>query len=125
MRRLFSILLLAAFALPLVAPLLALAQDPDAGLPACCRRHGKHHCRMLERGQDPSVHQVVPVCPFFPQHQAVFLTRPHPPALQPAPRTPVFVPILAPFAHAETRQRITRARSHSVRGPPPETFAIS
>jgi len=66
MRRLLSILLLAAFALPLVAPMLALAQDPDAGLPACCRRHGQHHCTMLDdRGS--SAHRVVAVCPAWPQ----------------------------------------------------------
>lgn len=67
MRRLLSILLLAAFALPLVAPLLALAQDPDANLPACCRRHGQHHCLMLDKAKDPSAHRVVPVCPAWPQ----------------------------------------------------------
>jgi|SRR5690348_15515065 hypothetical protein len=68
MRRLLSILLLAAFALPLVAPLLALAQDPDAGLPACCRRHGQHHCTMFDRDRDSSAHRVVAICPAWPQH---------------------------------------------------------
>jgi hypothetical protein len=67
MRRLLSILLLAAFTLPLVAPLLALAQDPDAGLPACCRRHGQHHCAMLDREKNPSAHQFLAVCPAWPQ----------------------------------------------------------
>src|SRR6202012_2193715 len=67
MRRLLSILLLAAFALPLVAPLLALAQDPDAGLPACCRRHGQHHCTMLDVGRENSTHRLVAVCPAWPQ----------------------------------------------------------
>jgi len=67
MRRLLSILLLAAFVLPLVAPLLAFAQDPDAGLPACCRRHGRHHCMMLDRERDSSAHRVVAVCPAWPQ----------------------------------------------------------
>jgi hypothetical protein len=67
MRRLLSILLLAAFALPLVAPLLALAQDPDAGLPACCRRHGQHHCARLDAGHNNSAHRFVAVCPAWPQ----------------------------------------------------------
>jgi hypothetical protein len=67
MRRLLSILLLAAFALPLFAPGLALAQDPDAGLPACCRRHGQHHCTMLRAQRDSSTHYVVAVCAAWPQ----------------------------------------------------------
>jgi hypothetical protein len=67
MRRLLSILLLAAFALPLVAPMLALAQDQDAGLPACCRRHGQHHCTMLDAPGDSSAHRVVAICPAWPQ----------------------------------------------------------
>ena len=46
LRKLFSILLLVAFALPLAAPLLAAVQDDDAHLPPCCRRHGKHRCSM-------------------------------------------------------------------------------
>lgn len=68
MRRLLSILLLAALALPLVAPMLALAQDPDAGLPACCRRHGQHHCAMLDDRGDTSAHRIVAVCAAWPQH---------------------------------------------------------
>ena len=67
MRRLLSVLLLAAFALPLIAPLLALAQDPDAGVPACCRRHGQHHCAMVDSGRDNSAHRLVAVCPAWPQ----------------------------------------------------------
>ena len=67
MRRVLSILLLAAFALPLVAPLLALAQDPDAGVPACCRRHGQHHCAMVDSGRDNSAHRLVALCPAWPQ----------------------------------------------------------
>ena len=44
MRRVLAILLLAAFGLPVVAPLLASGQDLEQSLPACCRRHGAHHC---------------------------------------------------------------------------------
>jgi hypothetical protein len=46
LRKLLSILLLVAFALPLATPLLAAMQDDDAHLPPCCRRHGKHRCSM-------------------------------------------------------------------------------
>jgi hypothetical protein len=48
--------------------MLALAQDPDAGLPACCRRHGQHHCAMLDDRGDSSAHRFVAVCPAWPQH---------------------------------------------------------
>lgn len=70
MRRLLTLVLLAAFMLPMAAPLLALAQDPDAGLPVCCRRHGAHHCTMLtgHNGEaSPSPH-LAAVCPRFPNH---------------------------------------------------------
>jgi hypothetical protein len=44
MRRCFSIFLILFFGL---GPLSALAEgSEDAGLPACCRRHGAHHCAM-------------------------------------------------------------------------------
>ena len=46
LRRLLALVLLAVFALPLASPLLALGPGGDAGLPACCRREGKHHCAM-------------------------------------------------------------------------------
>jgi hypothetical protein len=125
MRRLLSILLLAAFALPLVAPLLALAQDPDAGLPACCRRHGQHHCTMLDQAQDPSAHRMVAVCPFYPQHQAAYLTGAHPLALQPPQRAWMSPEALAASAPVETHRSIARDRSQSERGPPSAFPAIS
>jgi hypothetical protein len=44
MRRGFSIFLILFFGL---GPLSALVDSSqDAGLPACCRRHGAHHCAM-------------------------------------------------------------------------------
>jgi hypothetical protein len=44
LRRLLSFVLLLAFGLPLAAPAFGLTADADAGLPACCRRNGAHHC---------------------------------------------------------------------------------
>lgn len=47
MRRGFSILLVLVFAF---GPLQALlGASDDARLPACCRRHGVHHCAMAQR----------------------------------------------------------------------------
>jgi hypothetical protein len=46
MRRLSSILLFAAMLLPQATAVLLSGAPSDAGLPACCRRNGKHHCSM-------------------------------------------------------------------------------
>src|SRR5580704_12128026 len=45
MRRAFSILLVLLFGL---GPLAATVDGDDASLPACCRRHGVHHCAMVD-----------------------------------------------------------------------------
>ena len=68
MRRVLAITLLLAFASPLLAPLFAATADPQASLPACCRRHGTHHCSMNgatpDAGNGP-VFRARP-CPFYP-----------------------------------------------------------
>src|ERR1700759_1399084 len=43
MRRVFSILFILLFGL---GPLAATIDGDDASLPACCRRHGAHHCAL-------------------------------------------------------------------------------
>jgi hypothetical protein len=123
MRRLLSILLLAAFALPLVAPLLALAQDPDAGLPACCRRHGQHHCTMFADGRDNSAHRVVAVCPAWPQRAVPspigshhFVGRLSSAAIS----LRASCSATQPF---EVRRLNTRERLHPKRGPPTHLLA--
>jgi hypothetical protein len=45
MRRVVAVFMLALVSLSLLAPAL-FAADPDAHLPACCRRGGKHRCAM-------------------------------------------------------------------------------
>jgi hypothetical protein len=68
MRRVLAITLLLAFASPLVVPLCAATADPEAGLPACCRSHGKHHCAMmhmmLAANRGPAL--TTPPCPLYP-----------------------------------------------------------
>ena len=125
MRRLLSILLLAAFALPLVAPLLALAQDPDASLPACCRRHGQHHCTMLDAGRDNSAHRLAAICPAWPQRVVPspvgsrhFVSRPSSAAA--SLRSSFSVSPLS-----RVRCLTARERLHPKRGPPLESSAIS
>ena len=72
MRRGFSIFLILFFGL---GPLSAFVDSSaDAGLPACCRRHGAHHCAMCAeimatsagRGIDPTPSFSAPLtCPLY------------------------------------------------------------
>jgi hypothetical protein len=118
MRCLLSLVLLAAFGFPLIAPALALGQDHEAALPACCRRNGAHRCSMKMHRQPTSEPTFSERCPNFPQPSnspsllsstALLLTA-----------NPVAFEFLAPTApqQAEAQRRISRARSHQKRGPP-------
>jgi hypothetical protein len=68
MRRLLALFLLAVFSFPLIAP--AIPADAESKLPACCRRHGKHHCAMMmddaASTTGVSVGSVEPRCPLYP-----------------------------------------------------------
>jgi len=68
MRRLLAVALLLAFISPLVLPLFAATADPEASLPACCRRHGHHHCTMMMAMLAAMSHPTfsAPPCPFYP-----------------------------------------------------------
>lgn len=68
MRRASAISALTAIVYSLIAP-LAFA-DPEANLPACCRRNGAHHCSTMSQPASPvegvgfrALHQVCPACP--------------------------------------------------------------
>ena len=52
MRRVLAMLLVAAFGFSPIAPAV-FAADPDAKLPACCRRGGQHHCAMMASQSAP------------------------------------------------------------------------
>jgi len=71
MRRSLSIALMLLFWLgPLAA---ALPGGGDSRLPACCRRHGQHHCGMLElesaqlAASGRAAFAAPRHCPFFPR----------------------------------------------------------
>jgi len=122
MRRFLAILLLAAFGLPTVAPLLAQTQDPDRNLPACCRRNGTHHCALSIAAQIGRAPVISARCPAFPQHAAVatvtaaaFL------ATHPSIKLPITTQ--SAVAHAETQRRLSRERTHQTRGPPANDLA--
>ena len=123
MRRLLSILLLAVLGMPLVASVFAAGQDPEAGLAACCRRNGKHHCSMGQQasealpGQSASFQAPAARCPYCPRLAAVY----HPLPLAGPPAQSIFAALVshpAGFAQTQSRLRISRDRSRQKRGPP-------
>ena len=123
LRRLFSILLLAVFGLPVASPLFALSTMDATRLPACCRRAGKHHCmeNMADRGnsiQDGTQFSTpAEKCPYYPS------------ALVPAHSELLALPVAdavyaslvshpVGVAQTESMWRISRDRSRQKRGPP-------
>ncbi|HEY1767752.1 MAG TPA: hypothetical protein VGG26_08855 [Terracidiphilus sp.] len=120
MRRSFSILLILFFGL---GPLSATIEgSDDANLPACCRRHGAHHCAAsmamapAQPGSQPAVSAPL-TCPYYPGAAAaltgaVFALVPaaaHPPVLAESGWNP---------AATLTRALATPIRTHAGRGPP-------
>jgi hypothetical protein len=119
MRRVWSALLVLVFSLPLIAPALVSAPD-DSQLPACCRRHGKHHCAMnMEVGNIPSgFHVVSEKCPYSPFARPLlmlpyaFALNNAPAALRQAAGSAAIV------REAEAGYRISADRTRHKRGPP-------
>ena len=124
MRRLSAILLLALIGSFLAAPLLALSRpNPDASLPACCRRNGNHQCAMTDQAIrsfnfGTQVRQVHQRCPFFPRA----VTAPAAPFhAAPAPSATHYAQNAShPAIHPQTRAayRASLNRSRQKRGPP-------
>ncbi len=121
-RRLLAIALLLTFVSPFVLPLFAATADPEASLPACCRRHGKHHCHMtmemmamLAASSGPGL--TAPPCPLYPAAAApvrivtAYFSAPPLPSVQlrgnPAPPAPTALHI-----------RTFTTSSNYTRGPP-------
>ena len=120
MRRGFSIFLILMFGL---GPLSSLIDgSEDANLPACCRRHGAHHCvvaamaRQAQSGKTPMVSSPM-TCPSYPGAIALLSTPAQ--ALAAASRT---VETLFTFAHVQVATHTyglsKPAQSHAGRGPP-------
>jgi len=119
MRRLLAVALLLAFTSPLVLPLFAATVDPEASLPACCRRHGHHHCAMMMAMLAAMNHPAfsAPPCPLYPT------------AATPVRTAPAYIAALpslsvanhrepAPPAATPLRAKLDLAPSHFTRGPP-------
>lgn len=125
MRRAIHILLLVALILPLFAPLLALGQSADAGLPQCCRRNGKHHCAMsiAEKSQLAAKDRVPKWaapgdrCPYWPAS----VVAGHVHETFAAAAQAIYAEISshpAGTAQTHSKRRIARDRSLRKRGPP-------
>jgi hypothetical protein len=120
MRRLSAIALFAALVIPAVLPFLAVS-SPDANLPACCRRDGRHHCAMMAMMERAS-HEISfrtqpPACPY--RSQSVLLARSF--SVHPSASMAFYAALVEhPAIHAQTvaARLVSAARSHRKRGPP-------
>jgi hypothetical protein len=119
MRRLLAMLLLAAFGLPVAASALVLAQENEAHLPACCRRHGAHHCAMAV-GQASNTPALSALCPHYPQPSTSTPSGNFAALASPAPLHRLPVVVLSAARRAEAQRRVSRERSRHKRGPPTE-----
>lgn len=124
MRRSLSIFLVLFFAL---GPLAALSPaSEDAGLPACCRRNGKHHCAMYMHTMAammvvppgaPPIAKAPSHCPYYPGHKTAWTTPVH--ALVAAPLgLPVFVARPHQPLAARAAAIFSPIRTQTSRGPP-------
>jgi len=120
MRRVLSILLLLLFGLgPLTATLEA---SDDAGLPACCRRHGAHHCAMMammarQRHDSAPGFSAPSTCPCYPGSAATLVA-----PISALAAAPAELPALHAhaFEHIAVPTHVSSCpgRTHAGRGPP-------
>jgi hypothetical protein len=124
-QKLLAILMLSIIGGFYAAPLVqAASNDPDSSLPACCRRHGKHHCAMMDRylksinSGTPQIRTTPQHCPFYPHTKTVSAVSSHAGL---APSAAIFAqavshPAVRPQTHAVYRLSLDRCRQK--RGPP-------
>jgi len=119
MRRAIAFSMLLLFSWTLMAPLFA--PDADASLPACCRRHGKHHCNMgAMAGQTHGQRGFTTVaekCPCRPSSASAV----HSPNFKPEASGLLYAEVVSHPARApqtEALYRLSLLRSHQKRGPP-------
>src|ERR1700722_8037268 len=124
MHRCFSIFLILFFGL---GPLSALAEGTeDTGLPACCRRHGAHHCAMSAQmmamsagvAADATPEFSVPsTCPLYHGPVLYMLMPAHALAAAPTALRAEFTLTPAPALEG-TAAFSSPSRAHAGRGPP-------
>ena len=126
MRRALSILLMVVLGMPALMPLFGAVAPYDVNIPACCRRHGQHHCLMgaAERASlqtlglaSPEFHAPAPTCPY--QHSPVRSVQQVRLAI-PAAHVLYAALVSHPTALAQTQSkwRVSRERARQKRGPP-------
>ena len=129
MRRALSISMILLFWLgPLTAILPASADDPR--LPACCRRHGAHHCTMpvdaatilAATASGKSVVIAPSACPAFPGYGLATTNAPQ--ALAPSSVSlPTLLAQLHSPAASRAAARLSQCRTRAGRGPPAASLA--
>jgi hypothetical protein len=123
MRRALSIFFILLFGLgPLAA---TLGAEEDARLPACCRRHGAHHCAIsmraaaaiAEAASSQPIITAPATCPFFPGYTAATASAP-----QALDASPVSLPFPLAQSHSpaagSAAARLSQIRTRASRGPP-------
>lgn len=131
LQKFLAILMLAIIGGFYAAPLVqAASNDPDAGLPACCRRHGKHHCAMMDfylksvASGAPVVRYIPEHCPFYPHSKTVPAVSSHAGL---APSAAFFAAVVShtavrPQTHAVYSLSLDRSRQK--RGPPTHFLGV-
>jgi hypothetical protein len=118
MRRALAILLEILFGWILLVP--AFVIPSNSGVPACCRKDGKHHCMMPAAEPDVSKSAIASItakCPYFPQATVATQAHPAPPSIKQA----IFAGLIqhpAGSPQTEAGYRVSCDRSRQKRGPP-------
>ncbi len=127
MRRVLSTFLILFFWLGPLSVLLPASED--ARMPACCRRHGAHHCAMAMQtavmlAEDASGKHIVTApstCPAYPGSTAATTTAP-----QAMAAALLSLPMLLAQPHSSAAGRATarlsQIRTRAGRGPPVIAF---
>ncbi len=122
MRRALAISLILFFSIGPLSALLGESDDPS--VPACCRRHGEHHCAtaakmasLIEAASGNASLTAPLTCPLFPRTVALAAS-----STQAFVPEPVALPILLAEYHsplvARASARISQIRTRADRGPP-------
>ena len=130
MRKILAIVLLLVLGVPSALPLFAAGRD-DAGVPACCRRAGKHHCLMQagEAGRASEATREMRAAGEACPYRCALLTRAHvETGFAVAASLRWYAGVLAhPAVQAQTesRWRVARERARGKRGPPNKGKAVT
>jgi hypothetical protein len=122
MRRAFSILFVLLFGL---GPLAVAIDGDDASLPACCRRHGAHHCvmpdavlaRMSQAMLRTPAFSAPSHCPQYPAHGSA-APSPTLALVNTSASVAAGIPQILPLSPTGAKSRSIHLRTPALRGPP-------